>query len=220
MPRQLIPRRYLRSQVRNHLASHYLLGLMTPCVRQRMERLLLQDPTLWKEIENWQLTFEEPLASQSPPARVWRQLHRSLDKPQTPFLRWRQYGGWLIASVLLVMQGLTPDTEQIKSISYLAMMSSDECRDCFVLQAFQGDRPGRSGIRVQYGDGRTPTQFARATLWMRDKKSGALVYLAPLHEMNEMRYLTPSEWTQLKNSSELVVKENDKIMFEGRCVTL
>ncbi|NDO83258.1 hypothetical protein CJP72_21575 [Citrobacter sp. NCU1] len=223
MPQPITPSRYRHPQIREHLASQYLLGVLSPLARRRFESLLEQDPSLWQAVEQWQqhLDVRSPPAAR-PPARVWRNIKASMDKDTSTrgVKHWLRNAGWLAAGALLMFMTLTPVTQQIKPVSYLAMMSSPECRDCFVLLAFQGSKPGQSSIRVQYSEHSDPAAFTQATLWMRDKTSGQLVYLAPMTQLQDLHYLTPGEWKQLKNSAELVVKDNERTLFSGKCLTL
>ncbi|MGL4726875.1 MAG: hypothetical protein ACRCWW_20605 [Scandinavium sp.] len=222
MSRQITPARYARPEVRDHLAGHYLLGLLSRRVSRRFEQLLARDPSLWLEIERWQERLPDPSPPfRHPPARVWRHLQMISEGKNPPgaIRRWMWNSGWLALGAMMMFLSLTPLTPSIKPVSYLAMMSSAECHDCFVLMAFQGDKPGKSSIRVQYGE-QSPAALEGASLWMRDKTSGELIYLAPMAQLGTQRYLTPGEWNQLKNSDELVVKQEGQTLFSGRCITL
>lgn len=223
MPKPITTSRYRHPQIREHLASQYLLGVLSPLARRRFENLLEQDPSLWEAVEQWQQHLDArspPIAH--PPARVWRNIQASMDRSASPrgVKQWLRNAGWLAAGALLMFMTLTPVTQQIKPVSYLAMMSSPECRDCFVLLAFQGSKPGQSSIRVQYSAHSDPAAFRQATLWMRDKTSGQLVYLALMTQLQDLHYLTPGEWKQLKNSDQLIVKDNEGTLFSGKCLTL
>lgn len=223
MPQPITASRYRHPQIREHLASQYLLGVLSPLARRRFESLLEQDPSLWEAVEQWQQHLDArspPVAH--PPARVWRNIQASMDRGASSrgLKHWLRNAGWLAAGALLMFMTLTPVTQQIKPVSYLAMMSSPECRDCFVLLAFQGSKPGQSSIRVQYSAHSDPSAFKQATLWMRDKTSGQLVYLAPMTQLQDLHYLTPGEWKQLKNSDQLIVKDNEGTLFSGKCLTL
>lgn len=77
-------RRYQNSDLRNKLASEYVLGTQTLRVRRRLETLIQSDPSWWEHIEQWQnhLSGLNPTSDLSmdttylrqPPKRVWRQI--------------------------------------------------------------------------------------------------------------------------------------------------
>lgn len=110
----------------------------------------------------------------------------------------------------------------IQPVRYLAMMSSAGEEAPFVLVAYQGKQPGQSSIRLQQNQASPLHLPADAMLWMRDKASAKLVPLAPLKEVMAGRLMSPTEWQQLKASSELLVmaKDSEHPLYRGHCIEL
>jgi hypothetical protein len=115
---------------------------------------------------------------------------------------------------------------QIKPVSYLAMMSSDRQPDHFALVAYQGDKPGRSSIRVQWNLNTKidKATMSRAMVWMRDRNTGKLRLIASLAHIDHGHYMPPDEWQALKNSAELLVTANanpkSPVLYQGKCIEL
>ena len=84
MSDRLTSRRYQNSELRDKLASEYVLGTQTPRVRRRLETLMQADPTWWEHVEQWQqhlsgLNPSTELESSEhglkrPPKRVWKNI--------------------------------------------------------------------------------------------------------------------------------------------------
>ncbi|PML79179.1 hypothetical protein [Enterovibrio norvegicus] len=113
---------------------------------------------------------------------------------------------------------------RVQPAAYFAMMSSNVEENQFALVAYQGAKPGESTIRLQRNLRETNLPSETAMVWMRDKSSGKLQSIDTLRRINDTRFMTPTEWKALKNSSELLVTEtNDPsstVIYQGDCVEL
>ncbi|EGR0741539.1 hypothetical protein G6329_03810 [Vibrio cholerae] len=243
MSNRLKSRRYIKAELRDKLAAEYVLGTQTPLVKRRMETLMKADPTWWEHIELWQkhLSGLTPAADlhnstislASPSKRVWKEITERTH-PARPFQRMRWW--WLpigMAMSLFVgiwvqntMQSLSPTIEmaQVRPITYLAIMSSESQTNHFALVAYQGDKPGQSSLRMQRNLNMENPSFGQAMVWMRDKNTGKLQLIDSLQKINDIRYMSPSEWQALKNSSELLVTANrdpnSQVLYRGHCIEL
>ncbi len=113
---------------------------------------------------------------------------------------------------------------QVQPAAYFAMMSSKVEENQFALVAYQGAKPGESTIRLQRNLRETNLPSETAMVWMRDKASGKLYPIDTLRRINDTRFMSPTEWKVLKNSSELLVTENNDpssaVIYQGDCVEL
>ena len=244
MPNPLKNARYQNQELRDKLAGEYVLGTLTPLVRKRLETLMRSDPTWWEHIDLWHqhLSSLTPAIDMThsegnlkpPPRQVWKNIASQTIKPskQTQTMRW----WWLPISMafsLLIGLSLQPfvsptsqptEIAQVRPISYLAMMSSESQKDHFALVAYQGEKPGQSSIRMQRNRAMAKVPMDRAMVWMRDGNTGELKLIDSLENVNNVRYMSPTEWQTLKNSSELLVTANrdpnSEILYRGRCVEL
>ncbi|QIL85413.1 hypothetical protein G7083_05625 [Vibrio sp. HDW18] len=236
--------RYLNALLRDRLAAEYVLGTQTNLVKCRMESLFHSDPTWWEHIEQWQqylsdfnpATHVQVSASyfKPPPKRVWMRIcerTQLLSKP-SPRLRWWWLPVGMSMSLLVGIWGqnimlsipTVIEATQIQPIAYFAMMSSENQRDAFALVAYQGDKPGQSSLHMQRNLSVEPISLAQEMVWIRDKNTGELQLIDSLKNLNQARYLSPSEWQALKNSSELLVTINNDphslILYRGHCIEL
>ncbi|NRB66574.1 MAG: hypothetical protein HRU48_04260 [Vibrio sp.] len=244
MSDRLTPRRYQNSELRDRLASEYVLGTQTPRVRRRLEALMKADTTWWEYVELWQqhLSGLNPCTElessehdlKRPPKRVWKNISARTFNSRRGARRIRWW--WLptgMALSLLAGIGLRPillqpslpiEIAQVRPVSYLAIMSSETQRNHFALVAYQGDKPGQSSLRMQRNLSMDDVPMDRAMVWMRDSESGELQLIDSLQNVNDIRYMSPTEWQALKNSSELLVTKNrdpeSEVLYRGRCVEL
>lgn len=227
MPDPMTPKRYRDPRLRERLAGEYVLGTLSPRVQARMTRLMARDPDWWQWIAQWQQHLD-PLLQQPQPAptlprRVWRNIEQGIAPKPRPHRLW-----WPLAMAASLLLGLwlqpllpSPSTP-IQPVRYLAMMSSAGEEAPFVLVAYQGKQPGQSSIRLQQNQASPLHLPVDAMLWMRDKASAKLVPLAPLKEVMAGRLMSPTEWQQLKASSELLVmaKGDERPLYRGHCIEL
>ncbi|NOI75695.1 hypothetical protein F0224_08390 [Vibrio coralliilyticus] len=244
MSDRLTSRRYQNSELRDKLASEYVLGTQTPRVRRRLETLMQADPTWWEHVEQWQqhlsgLNPSTKLGSSEhglkrPPKRVWKNISEQTFSPSRGAKRIRWWwlptgmalslfvGVWL--QPILLQSPLPIEAAQVQPVSYLAMMSSDTQKNHFALVAYQGDKPGQSSLRMQRNLNMDKVPMDRAMVWMRNSETGELQLIDSLQNVNDVRYMSPTEWQALKSSSELLVTANrdpeSAVLYRGRCVEL
>ncbi|MCG9682923.1 hypothetical protein L1D31_10090 [Vibrio sp. Isolate23] len=244
MSDRLTSRRYQNSELRDKLASEYVLGTQTPRVRRRLEALMLSDPTWWEHVEFWQQQLSGLSPStvsgasehefKPPPKRVWKRIaaHTVSARSETKRIRW----WWLptgMAMSLLVGVWLQPvlqhssapiEVAQVRPVNYLAMMSSETEKNHFALVAYQGDKPGQSSLRMQRNLGMDEVPMGQAMVWMREGETGKLILIDSLKNVEDVRYMSPAEWKTLKSSSELIVTASrdpqSDVLYRGRCVEL
>lgn len=227
MPDSMTPKRYRDPALRERLAGEYVLGTLSPRVQARMSRLMARDPDWWQWIAQWQQHLDPLLYQPQPaptlPRRVWRNIEQGISPKSRPHRLWWPLA--MAASLLLGiwLQPLLPwHSAPIQSMRYLATMSSAGEEAPFVLVAYQGKRPGQSSIRLQQNLASPLRLPADAMLWMRDRESAKLVPLAPIREVMAGRLMTPTEWQQLKESSELLVMAtgSERPLYRGHCIEI
>lgn len=235
--------RYQNFELRDKLASEYVLGTQTSRVRRRLEVLMNADPSWWEHVEQWQqnlssITPSSDLNASSknlkrPPKRVWKRIVNStfgFRKRKSNLGWWLPTGmafslfvGMFIQSNLMNTPSGMNVTE-VRPASYLAMMSSDTQKDHFALVAYQGDQPGQSSLRMQRNVSMDRISDNRAMVWMRDGSTDELILIDSLKNVSDIRYMSPKEWQILKGSSELIVTANrdsdSEVLYRGRCLEL
>jgi len=167
---------------------------------------------------------------------VWKNIESTLDKQTKPRGWKRVWSGWWSAAALtcvallfLVSRSTLLTTEpKIMTPGYVAIMSSEEKNNYFVLMAYKGDKPGKSSLRLKWNANyKTPEDsMGKAMLWAKDKITGEMSlvgHFAALQTLNP-QLLSPDEWKAIKNSSELLItvngNPNSQILFRGTCVEL
>ncbi|CNE01938.1 hypothetical protein [Yersinia intermedia] len=232
----LAPARYRNLVIREHLVSQYLLGTLSPKTRKRLESLMAEDESWYEVVMQWhsRLSGLGPMTSDKPPSWVWKNIQTTLGQPAKPVL-WT--GLWqrkwptlsLTCAVLLLLFSSTMlfvAKPQIAMPSYIAVMSSAEETDHFVLMAYKGDKPGESSIRLKWNARHQSTDAGMETamLWVRNKDTGQTVLLGRFTDLTVPKLLTPTEWNTVKNSSELFITANNnpesKVLFKGTCIEL
>lgn len=97
--------KYDSPELREQLAAEYVLGTMPILVRQRFERLLVDDAALRRTVDDWHVRFDpldDAAGEADPPARIWNAIERQLALPPAPAPE-RQ--GWLAS--LAFWRGMT-----------------------------------------------------------------------------------------------------------------
>lgn len=238
MYRRLTPARYSNPVIREHLVSQYLLGTLSLKTRRRLESLMANDITWYELVIQWHshLSGLEPMTSEKPPAWVWGNIDATLGKQEKGHL-WRRWWGKRIptfslacAALLFLVSGLMlfMSEPQITTPSYIAVMSSAEKSDSFVLMAFKGDKPGKSSMRLKWNARHhlSNANMETAMLWAKDKDTGQMTLLGHFTHLQgpQPKLLTPNEWNSVKNSSELFITANNnpksEILFKGICIEL
>lgn len=236
MYRRVTPARYGNPLIREHLVCQYLLGTLSLRARRRLESLMVQDSSWYELLGLWHGHLEGaiPVNAETPPSWVWDNIAAKLGHRQNVPVktRWWQQK-WpafsLTAVVLLILLSsplLLMTEPTLTNPSYLAVMSSAEQHDPFVLMAYQGDKPGKSSLRLQWNTRNHPSTAGMDTamLWAKDKQTGQMTLLGRFSELQQPKLLTPTEWNALKNSSEVLVtlnkSPNSTVLFAGACLEL
>ncbi|CZF80626.1 hypothetical protein GCE9029_02107 [Grimontia celer] len=250
MPKLTVAKRYQSAELRDKLAAEYVLGTLTPRVQRRLEYLMNQDPSWWEHIEHWQQHFAGITPSidanldwefTKPPERVWRNITNAI-YPQRENARTRSKTPWwkaittpmslalsLVIGVLISPSIMPPEAPKkgpiiVQPANYFALMSSEQEHNLFAIVAYRGLGDAKSTLRLQRNLRESELPPETATVWMRDKESGEVTRIDTLRNINDTRFLSPEEWQQLKNSSELIVTigetPDSQVLYEGRCVEL
>lgn len=229
--------RYRQPHVREHLASHYVLGTLSERVRRRCERLMRQDPDFEGLVYDWQNRMNQindELAPVAAPDRVWRNVQMQLDNERAEAPRtagfWSRLLVWRMSTALLVLLGLVlllkPTPPVVQAVNYMAVMQRvpAEAEPTMIITAYQGDGPGRSQLHIQWNERLPRQELARLSLWAIDRDSGDVTALGTLARAQPKRLLSKPEWLALKNSSELLVTQGDSpddlVLFRGPCLQL
>jgi len=238
MHRRLTPVRYSNPTIREHLVSQYLLGTLSLKTRRRLEFLMAQDIAWYELVIQWHshLSGLEPMISDNPPSWVWGNIEATLSKQEKVHFWHRWWGNkWpkfsLTCAVLLFLFSssmLLMTEPKIATPSYIAVMSSPEKSDYFVLMAYKGDKPGKSSMRLKWNARRnlSGANMETAMLWAKDKDTGQLTLLGRFANLQgpQPKLLTPNEWRSVKNSSELFITVNKNhdstVLFKGICIEL
>jgi anti-sigma-K factor RskA len=100
---------YRQPELRRALAADYAIGLMPSTARRRFEGLLLDDPTLRKEVAQWQESLVGLTASLEPqpvPERVWQRILARIEPQRLHVPEKRPFWSWMrvtaVACTLLV----------------------------------------------------------------------------------------------------------------------
>lgn len=238
---QLTPARYSNMIIREHLVSQYLLGTLSLRTKRRLESLMANDDSWYELVTQWhsRLSGLEPMTSDKPPSWVWKNIKNVLDKPEKLSF-WQRFWSinvwqrkWLTLSLactalLFVFSStmLFITDPKIAPPSYIAVMSSAEKNDLFVLMAYKGDKPGGSSLRLEWNSRLQQKDNEQETpmLWARNKDTGQVALLARFSDLKTPQLLTPTEWNMIKQSSELFITANNnpesKVLFRGRCIEL
>ena len=242
--------RYQNPVVRQHLASQYAMGLLTPLVKRRVEALMVHDPGFEKEVRQWQEHLS-PLNDLprpvSVPAHVRDNLLAAIAEPRQTVADGAQALSWwqrLVASLRL-WQGLaagsfaalmlvfligfnTPSTVINASdrIAYIAVMQDTntglEAPMVITAYAKTDDVPSR--IEIRWNERTAQENVDGKTLWAVERNTGATTKLASLAAGSNKIALTKAQWLMVQNSLELYVTDgdnaSDKVLLRGTCIRL
>lgn len=230
--------RYSNPQIINHLASQYVLGLQTDTVRRAVHKLRARNSELDKAILTWQAHFnhlDNAIEEVTPPPQVWDRIESELFADNTksdtatpwyklPYL-WLSMGlssALTAAFAITLLLPMMTDTDETKSIGYLAVMSAKNEASAsidFVLAAYKGKEAGQSTLHVQWSSDFAKVDTSEWVLTSVEKGSGLVTNLGNMKSVLG-RHLTSSEWKAIKNSQSLQIKHGDQVIFEGPCLQL
>jgi anti-sigma-K factor RskA len=94
---------YRQPELRRALAADYAIGLMPSTARRRFESLLLDDPTLRKEVAQWQESLVGLTASLEPqpvPERVWQRILARIEPQRLHVPEKRPFWSWMRVTAL------------------------------------------------------------------------------------------------------------------------
>lgn len=229
--------RYRQPEIREHLASHYVLGTLSDRVRRRCERLILLDPEFEARVYHWQNRMNpitDALDPVAPPGRVWRNLQALLDTEHTEPARrsgfWFALPFWRSCAALLLVLCLglllRPTTPTLQAVNYMAVMQSvpAQSEPTMVITAYKGDAPGRSQLHIQWNERLDQEPLAGLSLWAISRETGQATDLGALSRVQPQRLLSKPEWLAIKDSSELLVVRGNTpdgpVVFQGPCLQL
>ena len=130
-------------ELRNRLASEYVLGTMQGRARRRFHEYLRRDPELRADVARWEahlIPLADRLPAIEPPARVWLRINAQLDKSAAPLPAkshsgfWGNLGFWrtlglgasgLAAALLVAVITLKPDDQAPMLTAVLAEDNND-----------------------------------------------------------------------------------------------
>jgi len=231
--------RYKNPVICEYLASQYVMAVMTPSVRARMEYLRLHVVELDDAIIAWSdsiAKIHQNLPEKQPSSHVWKRIERSIIVPPlrkanakifywNNLILWRMtgIGASMAAFALVVMLSsyLSKPTMSLPLISstpsYTAVMSSssngvrnsDDIR--FVVNVYQKTTVAPSRIFIQWSERKPRVNNAVMHVWAENRNTGALTYIGA--EPNEAKTwaLNKITWLAVSNSSTLIFTKNKNI---------
>jgi len=133
--------KYNDPELRQRLASEYVLGTLHGRARARFERLLLSDAQLRDEVAGWQtrlMPLADALPPVTPPPRVWRGIQsrigvQAVSRWSLAF--WRNLG--LVSTVATAALALYIAVTPLRSpeISYVALITDTHAKPAWVVSA-------------------------------------------------------------------------------------
>jgi anti-sigma-K factor RskA len=133
---------YSSPQLRDRLASEYVLGTLSSRARSRFQSLLKYDPALRQSVLEWELRLT-PMAAVAgdvaPPARLWRRIAARIGTRTTGSGWWTSLAFWRTCAVTTtaavlafgIYIGTLPRPEP--PIAMVAVMSDDKARPAIVV---------------------------------------------------------------------------------------
>ncbi|RDL43529.1 hypothetical protein DN730_14440 [Marinomonas piezotolerans] len=241
--------RYHNAVICDHLASQYVVGHMTPRVRNRVEALRVVSPELDKAIIHWSESFStihNALPDKQPDAKTWSQIEQQLFDHAAPREEkasiWRSLRFWrftgvsasLASIVLAVMLFVHPperteDNALVNSTpQYIAVMSPTANRKDirFVVNLYQKTEKTPSRLFIQWAESQPRAIKTRMHLWAKDKDTGQFAYIGLEPNDNVTWDLQKTTWQAVSSSSELfftatkVRPTTENTLFSGPCIQL
>ncbi|TYL48094.1 hypothetical protein [Marinomonas sp. IMCC 4694] len=199
--------RYRNPVICEHIASQYVMSVMTPRVRARTESLRLQVPALDNAIVRWAenaAKVQYALPEKVPSGEVWKRIERSIPaknanhvrkKPPTLPFGWRWFGmGASFVSLALLFAffiGAINFNTQERSLiratpSYMAVMAPNNTKNNqqdrlntveFVMTVYQRTEVAPSLLFVQWSERHPRADQTNLHVWAKDQETGALTYI-------------------------------------------
>lgn len=230
--------RYKHPIICEHLASQYVVGVMTPLVRSRVETLRLTVPELNKAIIDWAESFSpihDSFVEKTPHINTWNNIESALfdseiaAKPR--FSLWQSLRFWqftglgasfasVLFAVMLFVSPLAPvtTTPLVSSTpSYIAVMSSasekvlDQGEIRFVVNVYQKTDVSPSKLFIQWSERQPRSMKANMHLWAKDRDTGTLSYIGVEPSGAQPWNLEKPTWQAISNSSELFFTDTSDV---------
>lgn len=133
---------YQQPELRRALAADYAIGLMPLTARRRFESLLLDDPSLRRELAQWQeslVGLTSSLEPQDVPERVWQAIVARIDPQELHVPARRPFWNWLRLTAVacsLVLAGILGVIYTRDTASFNATLVASNQQPALAVQAY------------------------------------------------------------------------------------
>lgn len=133
--------KYNDSDLRQKLASEYVLGTLHGRARARFERLLLSDARLRDEVAAWQtklMPLADAVPSVTPPPRVWRNIRTRIGMQAVSrwsLAFWRNLGLISSAAALMLALYIAIAPPRTPTATYVALINDTHAKPAWVVSA-------------------------------------------------------------------------------------
>jgi anti-sigma-K factor RskA len=134
---------YQQPELRRALAANYAIGLMPLTARRRFENLLLDDPSLRRELAQWQESLVGLTSSLEPqvvPERVWHAIVARIDPQELHIPAKRPFWNWLRVTALacsLVVAGILGVIYTRDTATFNATLVASNQQPALAVQAYE-----------------------------------------------------------------------------------
>lgn len=232
--------RYRNQTIRQHLASHYVLGVLSRRVARRCEAIMRKDAEFEAAVYEWQKRMNQMDSNLTPmtvPEEVWAGIEAKLDDATAPSLSHFNPLSWLsnltllrtalaVALCFTFFTTFAPEKDHAVTASYVALMSSDadQAEPGLVVSAYQGANPGESNLRFQWNERSESIPLNQLGVIAIDRETGEALFLGTITDEKAPMFLDKPAWLAVKNSAELLIVKGDTVqapvVFRGPCVQL
>lgn len=233
---------YSNPQLRDRLASEYVLGTMRGAARARFQSLLKYDPGLRVLVAEWEAHLTPMAAAAAaiaPPARLWRRIAARIGRRAGGGGWWASLAFWrtCAATTTAAMLGLAVYIGSLPRpelpIAMVAVMSDDNARPALVV-SWPRPRDARDPhIRVRVVQEHAPLPPDRSwQLWILPKAKAApiplgLVGVEPMQTIRLERAQLRTVWQSWGIALSVEPKGGSPtgaptgpVIFKGQCVRL
>jgi anti-sigma-K factor RskA len=225
--------RYKDPIICEHLASQYVMSVMTPRVRARIECLRQHVPELDDAIVSWSESIakiHEELPEKQPSSKVWKKIENAITSQSVVsdqakerlswwdslfFWRWTGIGA-SIASFALVLV-LSIDTSRPHVVTplisavpnYTAVMSPviDGTKNSddirFVVNVYQKTATEPSRLFIQWSERKPRVNTVNMHVWAENQSTGEMTYIGMEPNDAKILSLNKDTWKAVANSSNL-----------------
>lgn len=133
---------YQQPELRRALAADYAIGLMPLTARKRFESLMLDDPSLRRELAQWQeslVGLTSSLPPQEVPERVWHAIVARIDPQQLHVPAKRPFWNWLRLTAVacsLVVAGILGVIYNRDTATFNATLVATNQQPALAVQAY------------------------------------------------------------------------------------